>query len=245
MNLGTWTPFVAYVISCFGCALGLLSTERARSVRGATRRGWLVLGAASIGGTGIWVMHFVAMLGMTMPGTTMDFELPGTMLSMVVAIVVVGVGLFVVDAGGGRPSSLLVGGLFTGLGVAGMHYLGMAAMRLQGTVRYNPTLVVLSVVIAVVAATAALWATRTVRGPQAVGGAALVMGLAVTGMHYTGIAAMTVTLDSSAPPTVSVTSSVLIVLVIMGVSVVSVLTVFMLVLSPGLRETEEETRLSL
>src|ERR1700761_256868 len=179
MNLGTWTPIIAYLVSCVGSGLGLLCTERARIVTGLTRRGWLVRGAISIGGTGIWVMHFIAMLGMTMTGTSIGYNLPITLVSMLVAVVVVGIGLFVVNAGGNRIRPLLVGGLFTGLGVAGMHYVGMSAMSVQGEVHYNALIVVLSVVIAVVAATAALWATVTVRGPRAIVAAAMVMGLAV------------------------------------------------------------------
>jgi NO-binding membrane sensor protein with MHYT domain len=243
MNLGTWTPIIAYLVSCCGAALGLLCTERARLVTGLARRGWLVLGAISIGGTGIWTMHFIAMLGMTMTGTSIGYNLPITLLSMLVAVVVVGIGLFVVNNGRGRIRPLLVGGLFTGVGVAGMHYVGMSAMSVQGEVNYNIGIVVLSVVIAVVAATAALWATVTVRGPRAIVAAALVMGLAVTGMHYTGIAAMSVTLDSAKPIASGISASVLIPLVIMAVAVVCVLTVFILALSPGAREMREDAEL--
>jgi NO-binding membrane sensor protein with MHYT domain len=243
MDLGTWTPILAYLISCVGSGLGLLCTERARLVTGLNRKSWLVLGAVSIGGTGIWVMHFTAMLGMTMSGTAIGYAIPVTLVSMLVAVVVVGIGLFVVNNGGRRIQPLLIGGAFTGIGVAGMHYVGMAAMRVQGEVHYNAGIVALSVVIAVVAATAALWATVTVRGARAVVAAALVMGLAVTGMHYTGIAAMSVTMDptKAVPPGMSAT--VLIPLVIMAVAVVSVMTVFILALSPGAREMREDAEL--
>jgi NO-binding membrane sensor protein with MHYT domain len=243
MNLGTWTPVLAYLVSCFGSGLGLLATERAQHARKGAQRGWLVMGAVSIGGTGIWVMHFIAMLGMSMSGTTIGFNLPITMLSMVVAVVVVGIGLFIVNSGEGRLQPLLLGGVFTGLGVAGMHYVGMAAMSIQGTVQYNGWLVALSVVIAIVAATAALWATLNVRGAWTIVGAALIMGLAVTGMHYTGVAAMTVRLDGTMPVPSGTSSSVLIPLVIMGVAVVTVLTVFLLALSPSVSELSEDAEL--
>jgi NO-binding membrane sensor protein with MHYT domain len=243
MSLVAWTPIVAYVASCCGSALGLLCTERARIVSGVARRGWLVLGAISIGGTGIWVMHFIAMLGMRRPGTSFGYNVPITLLSMLVAVVVVGVGLFVVNSGAGRIRSLLVGGLFTGLGVAGMHYVGMAAMSIQGMMSYNYVIVGLSVLIAVVAATAALWATTVVRGARAIVVAALVMGLAVTGMHYTGIAAMRVTLDPNMPVVTGISASVLIPMLIMAVSVVSVLTVFIIALSPGAQELRQDAEL--
>lgn len=244
MSVGTWTPFVAYLVSCCGSALGLMCTERARVVTGAARRGWLLLGAVSIGGTGIWVMHFTAMLGMSVTGTAIGYNIPITLVSMLAAIVVVGIGLFVVNNGGGRIQPLLIGGVFTGLGVCGMHYIGMAAMEIQGRVQYNLVVVGLSAVIAVVAATAALWATTKVRGARAVFAAALVMGIAVTGMHYTGIAAMHVTLDPNMPVANGLSASVLIPLVIMAVAVVSVMTVFVLALSPGSRDLSEEDELS-
>lgn len=243
MNLGTWTPIIAYLVSCCGSALGLLCTERARIVTGAIRSGWLLLGAVSIGGTGIWVMHFTAMLGMTMTGTSLGYNVPITLLSMLVAIVAVGLGLFVVNSGQGSVRSLLVGGLCTGIGVAGMHYVGIAALEVQGHKQFNLAIVGLSVVVGVVAATAALWATATVRGSRAIVAAALVMGLAVTGMHYTGIASMSVRLDANQPIETGISASVLIPLVIMGVAVTSVMTVFILALSPGARELREDADL--
>ncbi len=156
---GLLTPVMAYLMSCLGCFLGLRCTTRARAFAGAARARWLLLAAVSIGVTGIWVMHFIAMLGFTMPGTTMGYSVPVTILSMVIAVVVVSIGLLIVgfSANGVRP--LLAGGLIIGLGVASMHYVGMSAMRMPGvSVHYDPRVVALSVVIAVVAGTAALWA---------------------------------------------------------------------------------------
>ncbi|MFF5344919.1 MHYT domain-containing protein [Streptomyces althioticus] len=94
-------------------------------------------------------------------------------------------------------ATLLTAGVITGLGVAGMHYIGMASMRMGGALEYEAFLVVLSVVIAIVAATTALRATVSVRGFKASIGASLIMGLAVTGMHYTGMASMSVHLHGT------------------------------------------------
>ncbi|MFK3985590.1 MHYT domain-containing protein [Micromonospora sp. NPDC050397] len=129
---------------------------------------WLVLAAWAIGGTAIWTMHFMAMLGFSVAGTAIRYDVPITVASAVLAIVTVGVGM-------GRPSSLkiLAGGLFTGLGVAAMHYVGMGAMRLNGDVGYEHGRAIGSVVIAVVAATVALWLAVTVKGPLAIVGSAL------------------------------------------------------------------------
>jgi NO-binding membrane sensor protein with MHYT domain len=85
--------------------------------------------------------------------------------------------------------SLSLGGTVTGFGVVAMHYTGMAAMRLNASLNYNLGTVALSVLIAVAAATAALWAGLTIRGPVAAIGASMIMGVAVTAMHYTGMRA--------------------------------------------------------
>ncbi|GAA4935456.1 MHYT domain-containing protein [Streptomyces coeruleoprunus] len=190
---GWLTPVLSYAMACVGAALGLRCTVRALDATGASRRNWLLTAASAIG-TGIWTMHFVAMLGFAVTGTEIRYDVPLTLLSLLVAMAVVGVGVFAVGHGHRRErvGSLLVGGLTTGLGVASMHYLGMAALRLHGTVRYDPVLVALSVVIAVVAATAALWAALNIKSPSAVAVASLVMGAAVSSMHYTGMLAVTV-----------------------------------------------------
>jgi NO-binding membrane sensor protein with MHYT domain len=177
-------------MSCMGAFIGLRCTARARPFRGMTRLRWLLLGGVSIGVTGIWLMHFIAMLGFTIPGETIHYNVPVTILSLLVAVVIVCVGLVVVGFSPEGYIPLLLGGLITGIGVAIMHYLGMAAMRMPGRITYNPGLLVLSLVIAIVAATAALWAAVRLRGIGPTLAASLIMGVAVSGMHYVGMAAM-------------------------------------------------------
>src|SRR6478609_5237688 len=154
---GWLTPVLSYAMAAIGAALGLRCTVRALGSRGRSRRNWLLTAASALG-TGIWTMHFVAMLGFGVTGTDIRYDVPLTLLSLLIAMGVVGVGVFAVGYGRDSRRSLLVGGLTTGVGVASMHYMGMAALRLHGQVRYDPLLVALSVLIAVVAATAALWA---------------------------------------------------------------------------------------
>ncbi|MFI6492483.1 MHYT domain-containing protein [Streptomyces sp. NPDC050564] len=194
---GWLTPVLSYVMACIGAALGLRCTVRALGATGRSRRNWLLTAASAVG-TGIWTMHFVAMLGFRVTGTEMRYNVPLTILSLLVAMVVVGAGVFAVGYGRDRGRALVLGGLTTGLGVASMHYLGMAALRLHGQVRYDPALVGLSVVIAVVAATAALWAALNIKSPVAVAVASLVMGGAVSSMHYTGMLAVSVHVSPSA-----------------------------------------------
>ncbi|MFF8601182.1 MHYT domain-containing protein [Streptomyces sp. NPDC015232] len=196
---GWLTPALSYAMACIGAALGLRCTVRALDTTGRSRRNWLLTAASAIG-TGIWTMHFVAMLGFGVTGTDIRYDVPLTLLSLLVAMGVTGAGVFAVGYGRDRLRSLLIGGLTTGLGVASMHYLGMAALNLHGRVHYDPLLVVLSVVIAVVAATAALWAALNIHAPAAVALASLVMGAAVSSMHYTGMFAVDVAVTPSAAP---------------------------------------------
>ncbi|MCI2417932.1 hypothetical protein MOQ72_10900 [Saccharopolyspora sp. K220] len=198
-GFGWLTPVLSYAMACVGAALGLRCMVRALAKTGRSRRNWLINGAVAIG-TGIWTMHFIAMLGFQVTGTDVRYDVPLTVLSLVVAIVVVGIGVFAVGYSRSKVLAVLVGGVVSGLGVAIMHYIGMAAMRLSGTVGYDPVIVALSVVIAVVAATAALWAALNIRGPAAAFGASLVMGVAVSAMHYTGMASVHVGLHSMHSP---------------------------------------------
>ncbi|WP_112465627.1 MHYT domain-containing protein [Streptomyces triticisoli] len=195
-SYGLVTPVVACVMACLGGALGLRCTTRALLVANSWRPGWLALASAAIG-SGIWTMHFVAMTGFTVEEAPVHYDRPTTYVSLAVAIVMVGVGIFIVGYRGATGSALFTGGTITGLGIATMHYLGMAGMRLNGTLEYDTLTVAASVVIAVVAATAALWAAGQVRGPLWSVGASLVMGLAVSGMHYTGMAAVSVHLHGT------------------------------------------------
>ncbi|MER5516982.1 MHYT domain-containing protein [Streptomyces sp. NPDC002763] len=207
-HYGAVTPVAAYLMACLGGALGLRCIVRSLYHNGQSwKPGWLALGAASIG-CGIWTMHFIAMIGFHVQETAIRYDVAQTLLSLVVAILVVGIGVFAVGYRGATAGTLSTAGVITGLGVAAMHYLGMAALRLDGTIHYDPVTVALSVLIAIAAATAALWAAVSVRGFMASLGASLVMGLAVFGMHFTAMAAVSVEVHpasatswSSASPT--------------------------------------------
>jgi NO-binding membrane sensor protein with MHYT domain len=196
-SYGLLNPVLGYLMSCLGAFLGLRCVTRARAHTGAARARWLILAAVSLGAAGIWSMHFIAMLGFTIPGQTILYNVPITIVSMLIAIAVVGIGLFIVGYGDGGWRPLLLGGVIVGIGAATMHYLGMAAMIMPDTTRYNMPLFALSVVIALVAGTAALWAGTRVRGIGATVVASLIMGIAVSGMHYTGMAAMQVYPDAT------------------------------------------------
>ncbi|NEA66270.1 MHYT domain-containing protein [Streptomyces sp. SID12488] len=203
-HYGAVTPVAAYLMACLGAALGLRCTTR--SLRRPHRRaGWLALGAVSIG-CGIWTMHFIAMIGFSVQGALVSYDPTKTLLSLAVAIAVVAIGVFLVGYRGGSPVNLGVAGTVTGIGVAAMHYLGMAAIHTNGGLHYDVGTVALSVAIAVAAATAALWAAVSIHKLWASLGASLVMGVAVTGMHYTGMAAVSVHLTGQSAVSQSATS---------------------------------------
>ncbi|GAA2630519.1 MHYT domain-containing protein [Paractinoplanes durhamensis] len=194
---GVFNPLAAYLLAFLGSFFGLLCTARARDARtGSRRTRWLGIAAFAIGGGAIWLMHFSAMLGFDVPASPVRFDLGMTLLSLVFAVIAVGFGLMIVGHGPRRLSRVIGAGLLTGGGVLAMHYSGMEGMHVAGTIHYNLALVLASAIIAVVASTVALWFAISVRGWLPVSGAAAIMAIAVCGMHYTGMAAMNVTLDN-------------------------------------------------
>ncbi|MFH8690677.1 MHYT domain-containing protein [Streptomyces sp. CB02115] len=195
---GLVTPVAAFLMAALGAALGLRCTTRSLHASRSWRAGWLALGSLSIG-SGVWTMHFVAMTGFTVQEAPISYDKPLTFAGLAVAVVMVGIGIFIVGYRGATRMALITGGTITGLGIASMHYLGMAGMRMDARFAYDTPLVVLSVLIAGCAATGALWAAVTLRGALSGLGASILMAVAVTGMHYTGMAALDVHLHL--PPT--------------------------------------------
>jgi NO-binding membrane sensor protein with MHYT domain len=234
---GWITPTLSFALSVLGSVLGLICAGRIRTARsGGERVWWGLLAAWAIGGTAIWSMHFMAMLGFAVPGSRIRYDVPITLASTVLAVVAVGVGLAIVATGRFTVPKVLVGGLFTGLGVAGMHYTGMAAMRFNGTLNYDTLRVVASVLIAVVAATVALWLAMTVQRPLAILGSALLMGVAVNGMHFTGMSALSVHLHPWGGEVAGTTVSTLLAPIVLAVILVVVGLVYALISAP----TEED-----
>jgi NO-binding membrane sensor protein with MHYT domain len=173
---------------------------------------------------------------------------PVTVVSMLIAVViVVGIGLLIVGFGSSRWRTLLLGGLIIGFGVASMHYIGMAAMKMPDTVRYNNAVVVLSVLIAVVAGTAALWAALRLVAVWSTLVASLIMGVAVSGMHYTGIAAMHVygTQDPGMLAAMSggVSAAAFLLPLIIGISILAFVLTVIISLSPTEAEMREDAAL--
>ncbi len=167
---------------------------RVEVTTGQARSLWLLLGAIALG-IGIWSTHFIGILAYKLP-IPITHDLSIVLVSMGVAIVTSGGALCIVSREKVATLGLLFGGVFMGLGIAAMHYIGMAAMQLQAKARYDPNLVALSVVIAICASLIALKLAFHLRSQTMLSGSvwklggAVVMGGAIAGMHYTAMAAV-------------------------------------------------------
>lgn len=161
--------------------------------RESNRLPWLIGGALAMG-TGIWSMHFVGMTAFSLP-VEISYDLGITVMSWLAAVAASGLALFIVGYGHVRTSTVVLGAISMGAGICLMHYSGMWAMRMSPAIGYDATMFIISVVIAVGASGAAililahLKSVRSWRDVALRVGAALVMGVAVCGMHYTGMAA--------------------------------------------------------
>jgi NO-binding membrane sensor protein with MHYT domain len=183
---------LSYVISVFGSYTGLMLAGQIKDLRNGLDRLWLAFAAIALGGGAIWSMHFIAMLAYQSP-ITVTYDPLLTIGSMVVAILATGTGAYlVIRQPRLRVTTLIGAGVIMGLGVASMHYTGMAAMEMHGTMHHDHSIVAISIVIAIVASIAALWIAFTMREAWQKLLSALVMGVAVCGMHYTAMYGFTV-----------------------------------------------------
>ncbi|MBO9661733.1 MHYT domain-containing protein [Dokdonella sp.] len=183
---------LSYVIASLAGFVAIEFASRMR-VHGANRVPWLIGGALAMG-TGIWSMHFVGMTAFSLP-VPISYDTGITLLSWVAAVAVSALALYLVGYGQLKHWTLAVGALVMGAGICVMHYSGMWAMRMDPGISYQPALFAASAAIAVAASGAALVIIaylKEVRSWRDVAmrvGAALIMGVAVVGMHYTGMAA--------------------------------------------------------
>jgi PAS domain S-box-containing protein len=195
---GIYNPYLvalSILVASFASYTALDLGGHVAAARGLARRAWLVA-AAIIMGAGIWSMHFIGMLAFVVP-MPMSYDIGLTTLSLVVAIVVTGGAFYVISRQGASPLRLVLSGIFMGLGIVAMHYIGMAAMRGHAELGYDWLFVALSVVIAIGASTAALWLAFQTTDLRQKLMAALVMGVAISGMHYTGMRAAIFTAHGS------------------------------------------------
>ena len=190
---------LSYVISFFGSVLALQCAQWMFRKNGTLDWGLTICAAVALGGIGIWSMHFIGMQAYRL-SVPIAYDLVLTSISLVAAIVISGVALYLAGGGGKfKVSGWLAGSLLAGLGVSVMHYMGMYAMNLSAIMTLDPMIVVISVGIAIIAAAAALWLAFNLTKLSHRIAAALVMGLAVCSMHYVGMSAANMICTAAAP----------------------------------------------
>jgi two-component system, sensor histidine kinase and response regulator len=193
---------LSVIISTLASYAALDLGGRVTAAHGRTRIAWLAGGACAMG-VGIWSMHYVGMLAFRLP-VTIRYDWPTVVASLLCAVFASAVALFVVSRPQMRLHHALLGSLVMGSGIAAMHYIGMAAMRLRAMCDLSAALVILSVVLAIAISLVALWLSFTLRddhrgrGWKRMASAAL-MGAAIPVMHYTGMAAARFSPSASEP----------------------------------------------
>ena len=197
----TWLVLLSIIVAMFVSHTALsLSSRVARAKADSAAALWLGGGALAMG-CGIWSMHFIGMLAFSLP-IPLSYDVPITLASLVIAIAISGFALSVASNPQISLGHLSASAVLMGIGISAMHYSGMAAINIQPMVTYDWHLLLASVGIAIAASFAALWLFFQLRHGNSLSmrlarvGAALVMGLAISGMHYTGMAASQFSADS-------------------------------------------------
>ena len=235
------------MISILAAYAALDLSERVRDARGWAWLAWLV-GGATADGIGTWSMHYTGMLAFSLPVPVM-YDWPTVLLSLLVGIIGSAAALFVVSRGKiGWPRALAASIFMGGVGISGMHYTAMAAMRLQGMHHYSPALVTLSVVLAIVVSFMALSLTFLFRDDTPgrglrYHGSTLLRGAANPVMHYTAMAAVTFTYSDEVPDfshAVSISS-----LGILGISIVPVMVLVVALLTSLVDRLQKQRALSM
>ncbi len=188
----TLLVFISLLVAILASYTALDMAERIHSTQHKGAALWLIGGAFAMG-VGIWSMHFIGMLSFRLP-IALGYDLTLTIASLAIAVVASGFALWRISQPTLPIMQFSVSALLMGIAIAAMHYTGMAAMRMTPGIQYDPLLFILSILIAIVASGAALWIAFTLRKNQPHMKrmrvmAAVVMGVAIIGMHYTGMAA--------------------------------------------------------
>ncbi|MBC3270986.1 EAL domain-containing protein [Pseudomonas sp. SWRI81] len=200
---------VAYLVACAASFATLDMAERVGHAENpGARRVWRWIGGACLAG-GIWAMHFIGMLAFQAP-IEIHYHLPTTLFSLLIALLASALAMHTLSVAQPSLARCLRTAVVIGLGIASMHYVGMAAMQSSATAYYQPSLFGLSIVIAVGASFAALWVAGYLREGSGVAHqvlkyvAALMLGAGIISMHFTGMAALQLVLPDGAAPTMAV-----------------------------------------
>ncbi len=184
LTYGWVNPALAYVMSFVGCLLGILLASKARKRTGRHRIRLLVYASFAFGGIGIWLAQALALLGLSLPQAVVRFDPVTLAVSLAVALVDVGTGLFLAIRGQLTARTLIPAGVVIGLGVTATSFTNLQALRVTATVTYNPLRFAASVALCVLLAPLALWSAAAVRGLVSTVVCAGVLGVIVCGIHY-------------------------------------------------------------
>ncbi len=184
---------LSYMMAVFASLTAIYLVECIKECKVCDKKYW-ILGLAFTMGGGIWSMHFIGMMAFMLP-IPVNYDLSITVLSLLISIMGAGCAIYAIHGKEFNKERIHIGALVMGLGIAAMHYTGMEAMIMSAQIHYNPWLVLLSVLIAMSAAWAALWIVSSHENQlhtrtfpiKALG--SLILGFAITGMHYTGMMA--------------------------------------------------------
>ncbi|HEY3784168.1 MAG TPA: MHYT domain-containing protein [Steroidobacteraceae bacterium] len=188
-----WLVALSVIVAIVVSFTALTLAGRVAAAERTGGRLWLFGGAAAMG-IGIWSMHFIGMLAFSVP-IPLRYNVLITLGSLAIAVLTSGFALGIASRRDLSVGRLAVGAVIMGAGICAMHYTGMAAIQIMPVIRYDPNLVMASIAIAVTASFAALWLAFRLRSGQSLlmllarAGAAVAMGCAITGMHYTAMAA--------------------------------------------------------
>ncbi len=253
--VGTYEPtlvILSVIVASLAAYAALGLAERISAAdKPLAKRSWLAVGAVTMG-VGVWAMHFLGMLAFRVP-VRVNYDVWVTLASVAPAVLASGIMLHVISQPRISAGRLVLGGGLMGAGIGVMHYTGMAAMRMNAVMRYDPVLFAVSVIVAVVLATAALYTKFLASGQSGRGhrhwwiklGAAFVMGCAVAGMHYTGMAASYVFPGvSSEPVAVGLDPTFLAAWVSVATVLITGLAIFVTVVDSRLEAAVHSERLS-
>jgi NO-binding membrane sensor protein with MHYT domain len=157
-----WLVVLSVVVAIIASYVALDLASRCSVSQGHKAAWYWQTGGAISQGSGIWSMHFVGMLAFRLP-IPMSYDVWITLLSLILPILASGYGLHTVSRGALNVRGLVIGGVLIGIGIVSMHYTGMAAMKMQPPIRYEPLLVGLSILIAVAASVVGLWSAFKLR----------------------------------------------------------------------------------
>ena len=231
LYVGQYDPLLVVLsvgIAIFASYTSLMVSQHVANIEARGRRLWTPVGGLCMG-AGIWAMHFTGMLAFSLPcATTYDPTI--TLLSMIPGVLASILAVAIISRRQISRGQLLAGGLLLGVGIGAMHYSGMAAYRLNGLIRYDLYLFLFSILVAVVLATLALWVKFYLQSWQqrwhalAMVIGAIVMGLAVSGMHYTAMAAAYFVRQGDTAVTATLTPTFLASIVLVVTSAIIVIT---------------------